>query len=141
MLAVLVPVAVPRSGPDAVVAAAPATPACPDRLPTAPDDGSGPGDLLPATVTGAVLCFFGDGSRSTDPLTGVARLTAAEASSLAARLAAAPAVSPAGVPCTDELSATFAIRFAGRTGAATLRVETYGCAARTARPRRPPDRT
>lgn len=129
-LAVLVPVAVLRPDRVAVTAVAPAGLSCPDRLPGAPFDGSGPGDLLPGPATGAVLCTFADfgASGTSGPLAGVARLTAAEARVLAARLAAARPAPPPGAVCTSELSVTFAIRFAGPAGPTTLRVETYGCA-------------
>lgn len=127
-LAVLIPVAVLQRDRAATTAATPPALTCPDRVPVAPVYGGGSGDLLPpGPVTGALICTYAD-SRvrpSSGGLSGSARLTAAEATALAARLAAAPPrVEQA---CTQELSSTFALRIAGPGRTTTLRVETYGC--------------
>lgn len=126
-LAVLVSVVVLEAGSDAVVAAKVPELVCPDRVPGAARDSYGTGDLLPGPVTGALICTYADSRDrpSGGRLSGTARLTAAEATSLAARLAAAPPrVEQA---CTAELSTTFALQFAGPGRTTTLRVETYGC--------------
>lgn len=130
-LAVLVPVAVVQRDRAATPVASTGAPdlTCPATVPGAPADRHVTGDLLPpGPVTGAVVCTYGsfaDGP-SSGRLAGTARLTASEATALAARIAAAPPLSDTQA-CTAELSATFALRFAGPGWDATLRVETYGC--------------
>jgi transposase InsO family protein len=132
-LAVLVPVAVLQRDRATTTAAPAPVPAltCPGLLPDAPRDRSGAGDLLPGPVTGALVCdyaYSGIGPAPTGRLSGTARLSATEATALAARLAAAPP--PGGNQvCTSEFALPFGLRFAGDGWTRTLRVEPYGCAA------------
>jgi hypothetical protein len=129
-LAVLIPIALLRPDRAApVTGTASAELACPEFLPEVPRDGYGAGDLLPGPVTGALICDFAYSVKVGAPtgrLSGTARLSAAEATSLAARLAAAPAVT-GNVPCTLEYFPSFALRFAGPGWATTLRIDPYGC--------------
>lgn len=128
-LAVLVPIATLRPDRAPTTAATPPELTCPEFLPGAPFDGSGPGDLLPGPPTDALICDFAHAREAltTGRLSGTARLSAAEAAALAARLAAmAPA--RADQACTREFSFPFALRFAGPGWTRTLRVETDGCA-------------
>jgi hypothetical protein len=127
-LAVLVPVAVlQRDRPPTVVAASPPL-ACPERIPAAPAEVDSDGRLLPSgPVTGGLVCTYGEfrGYPDTRRVAGTARLTAAEASSLAARLAAGPSAD--NRTCTQELGPIIALQFAGPGWTTTLRVELYGC--------------
>ena len=104
--------------------------ACPDTLPDRPSN-AGPDladALVPFTPDAALICSYVsvDPSTNPGPLTGVARLTAAETLAAVRRLDAAP-VAGGQFVCTSEFGWPFVLRVAGPGRAATLRLEPYGC--------------
>ena len=129
-VAVAVPVGLLRADPAPTTPAAPPAPlACPDSVPDrARNTGPGlAGALVPFAAEEALVCSYLPGPDGPAGLTGVVRLTAAEAGDVLARLERSP-VAGDDLACTQELGSPFVLQAGGGGRAVTLRLEPYGCA-------------